>query len=89
MARDRYERRHRATAANSGCVEAMASADFGAVPSLSEAMGLEGPALRVNDLVTFYGWLVGRVEYIERGWAGVRQGSRVDEYPLGQLQLAR
>jgi hypothetical protein len=45
MARDRYERRHRRTARNVNCVEVMANADFDAVPSLSEAMGLEEPTL--------------------------------------------
>jgi ribosomal protein L37E len=44
MAADRYERRHRRTARNVNCIEVMANADFAAVPSLSEAMGLEEPA---------------------------------------------
>src|SRR4051812_43501042 len=44
MAADRYERRHRRTARNINCVQVMANADFDAVPSLSEAMGLEEPA---------------------------------------------
>jgi hypothetical protein len=43
MAADRYERRHRRTARNINCVEVMANANFDAVPSLSEAMGLEEP----------------------------------------------
>lgn len=45
--------------------------------------------LRVNDLVVYFGRLVGRIEYVRDGWAGVRQGGRLDEYPLGQLELAR
>jgi hypothetical protein len=44
MAKDRYERRHRRTAKNRHCIEVMANANFDAVPSLSEAMGLEEPA---------------------------------------------
>jgi hypothetical protein len=43
MAADRYERRHRRTARNVNCIEVMANADFDAVPSLPEAMGLEEP----------------------------------------------
>ncbi len=43
MGRDRYERRHRKTAANTECVAMMANANFDAVPSLAEAMGLVPP----------------------------------------------
>lgn len=45
--------------------------------------------LRVNDLVTYMGRLAGRIEYIKGLWAGVRQGGRLDEYPLNRLELAR
>ncbi len=41
MARDRHERRHRRTARNHASVAVMTGANFDAVPSLSEAMGLE------------------------------------------------
>jgi hypothetical protein len=40
VSKDRYERRHRRTARNYASVETMASANFDAVPSLAEAMGL-------------------------------------------------
>ena len=41
MSRDPKERRHRKTWRNAASIEFMAGADFEAVPSLSEAMGLE------------------------------------------------
>ena len=39
--RDRYERRHRRTVRHPEAMETMASANFDAVPSLAEALGLE------------------------------------------------
>jgi hypothetical protein len=41
MSRDRNERQHRRTVRNPGCQAVMAGADFDAVPSLAEAMGLQ------------------------------------------------
>ena len=41
--KDTNERKHRRTAKHSACIETMAKANFDAVPSLAEAMGLEEP----------------------------------------------
>lgn len=49
MSKDRYERRHRRTWRHPAAIEFMAKADFDAVPSLAEAMGLEGPAPSVGQ----------------------------------------
>jgi hypothetical protein len=51
MGRDRYERKHRRTARHPECVRMMADADFDAVPSLAEAMGLEGQSDRPSNFV--------------------------------------
>lgn len=46
--RDRYERRHRRTAAHPECIALMSQANFDAAPSLAEAMGLEGEPMTTH-----------------------------------------
>ena len=44
----------------------------------------------INDLVTYFGRLVGRVVHVKAdGWAVVEQGMRWDEYPAALLYRAR
>lgn len=50
MSRDRYERRHRRTASSIESVVTMATADFDAVPSLAEAMGLHADSQCIPSL---------------------------------------
>lgn len=58
MARDRYERKHRKTHKNPEAMTTMANANFDAVPSLAEAMGVE--------LVEGVAWQNATAEELER-----------------------
>jgi hypothetical protein len=44
----------------------------------------------INDLVTFFGRYVGRVEHLRGDWAGVRtHDGHLNEYPAHLLHRAR
>lgn len=86
MGRDRNERRHRKTAANPECVAMMANADFDAVPSLAEAMGLvpsDGHCphdLKVDSDGTVSCPKCGRAGRMVDGWATWEFRVRVHRY---------
>lgn len=55
MAKDRYERKHRRTAAHPECIRTMAEADFDRVESLSAAMGLQEGTMAGHILCEYKG----------------------------------
>lgn len=67
--KDRHERKHRRTARHPACIEMMANANFDAVPSLAEAMGLtsEEPMTKIDGkLYTEYSRRMKAIELMRK-----------------------
>lgn len=83
--KDKNERKHRRTTKHPECVATMAGADFGAVPSLSEAMGLEPVLYSVKIVRPAVG--ESRDGTQQRNFPPGTFGEYVCHVPLGMLVL--